>query len=129
MFSSGMVWVIRSSMLIFPSIYQSTICGTCVRPLAPPNAVPRQTRPVTSWNGRVEISWPEGGSDRFHYVWLRHAARCPGGMPNDTVNKLELLPDDVDGRDPWKGELVDGPVMTRLLFRCAPAPPGVRRAG
>ena len=22
-------------------------------------AVPRHTRPVTSWNGRVEISWPE----------------------------------------------------------------------
>lgn len=24
----------------------------------PPNAVPFQVRPVTSWNGRVEISWP-----------------------------------------------------------------------
>src|SRR6476469_5468785 len=26
--------------------------------LAPPNAVPRHTRPVTSWNGRVAISCP-----------------------------------------------------------------------
>jgi hypothetical protein len=37
-------------------MYQSTIFGTSVRPLAPPNAVPRQLRPVTSWNGRVAIS-------------------------------------------------------------------------
>src|SRR5690606_41081481 len=29
-----------------------------VRPRAPPNAVPFHTRPVTSWNGRVLISWP-----------------------------------------------------------------------
>jgi len=57
-FSSGSVWVIRSSMLILPSMYQSTIRGTSVRPRAPPNAVPFQMRPVTSWNGRVLISWP-----------------------------------------------------------------------
>jgi tripartite-type tricarboxylate transporter receptor subunit TctC len=56
--SSGMVWVIRSSMLILPSMYQSTIFGTSVRPRAPPKAVPFQTRPVTSWNGRVAISLP-----------------------------------------------------------------------
>jgi hypothetical protein len=36
----------------FFSMYQSTIFGTSLRPLAPPNAVPFQTRPVTSWNGR-----------------------------------------------------------------------------
>ena len=40
-------------MLILPSMYQSTIFGTSVRPRAPPNAVPFHTRPVTSWNGRV----------------------------------------------------------------------------
>ena len=45
-------------MLIFFSMYQSTIFGTSRRPLAPPNAVPFHTRPVTSWNGRVLISWP-----------------------------------------------------------------------
>ena len=58
MSSNLSLWVIRSSMLILPSMYQSTIFGTSVRPFAPPNAVPFQTRPVTSWNGRVEISWP-----------------------------------------------------------------------
>ena len=42
---SGIVCVIRSSMLILPSMYQSTIFGTSVRPRAPPNAVPFQTRP------------------------------------------------------------------------------------
>ncbi len=48
-------------MLILPSMYQSTIFGTSVRPRAPPKAVPFQTRPVTSWNGRVAISWPDAG--------------------------------------------------------------------
>ena len=42
-----MTWVIRSSMLILPSMYQSTIFGTSVRPRAPPKAVPRHDRPVT----------------------------------------------------------------------------------
>jgi hypothetical protein len=40
-------------------MYQSTIFGTSVLPRAPPNAEPFQTLPVTSWNGRVEISCPE----------------------------------------------------------------------
>jgi hypothetical protein len=53
-----MVWVIIGSIWILPSMYQSTIFGTSVRPRAPPKAVPFQVRPVTSWNGRVEISWP-----------------------------------------------------------------------
>ena len=43
---------------------------------------------------RLTVTWPDGQESAFHYVWLRHAARCPGGMPNDAVNKLELLPDD-----------------------------------
>src|ERR1700730_321194 len=58
MSSSGIWCVMRSSMLILPSIYQSTICGNSVRPRTPPNAVPFQTRPVTSCNGRVLISRP-----------------------------------------------------------------------
>ena len=37
---------------------RSTNQGNSERPLTPPNAVPRQTRPVTSMNGRVAISWP-----------------------------------------------------------------------
>ena len=43
-------------------MYQSTNFGTSVRPLAPPKAVPFQTRPVTSWKGRVEISAPAGAT-------------------------------------------------------------------
>src|ERR1043166_3163829 len=43
---SGMVWVIMGSIWILPSMYQSTILGTSVRPLAPPNAVPFQVRPL-----------------------------------------------------------------------------------
>src|SRR5665647_2955669 len=58
MSSSGMVWVIRSSMLILPSMYQSTILGTSVRPRAPPKAEPSHLRPVTSWKGWVLISAP-----------------------------------------------------------------------
>src|SRR5690606_862400 len=46
--SSGSLWVMRLSMSIFPSMYQSTMRGTSVRPHAPPNALPRHTRPVTS---------------------------------------------------------------------------------
>src|SRR5438477_680682 len=48
MSSSFKVCVIRSSILIFFSMYQATIFGTSVRPLAPPKAVPFHTRPVTS---------------------------------------------------------------------------------
>ncbi len=53
-------------MLILPSMYQSTIFGTSVRPRAPPKAVPFQTRPVTSWNGRVLISLPGAGDADDH---------------------------------------------------------------
>ncbi len=58
MSSSFKVWVIKESILILPSIYQSTILGTSVRPRAPPNAEPFHTRPVTNWKGRVLISAP-----------------------------------------------------------------------
>src|SRR3954454_8312382 len=60
--SSLRTWVIIGSISIFPFMYQSTILGTSVRPRAPPNAVPFQTRPVTSWNGRVEISLPDSAT-------------------------------------------------------------------
>src|SRR3981081_3648201 len=62
MSASDMVCVIIGSISILPSMYQSTIFGTSVRPRAPPNAVPFQTRPVTSWNGRVAISAPAGAT-------------------------------------------------------------------
>ena len=54
--------MIIGSISIFPFMYQSTIFGTSVRPRAPPNAVPFQTRPVTSWNGRVAISLPDSAT-------------------------------------------------------------------
>ena len=54
--------MIIGSIWILPSMYQSTIFGTSVRPRAPPKAVPFQTRPVTSWNGRVAISAPAGAT-------------------------------------------------------------------
>src|SRR5262249_62176427 len=56
--SSLRTWVIIGSIWICLFMYQSTIFGTSVRPRAPPKAVPFHTRPVTSWNGRVEISLP-----------------------------------------------------------------------
>ena len=58
MSASGNEWVANSSTLISFRMYISTRLGTSVRPLKPPNAHPRQTRPVTSWKGRVEISAP-----------------------------------------------------------------------
>src|SRR5262249_36093852 len=62
MSASGIWCVIMGSISILFSMYQSTILGTSVRPRAPPNAVPRHTRPVTSWNGRVRISAPAGAT-------------------------------------------------------------------
>ena len=35
---------------------------TSVRDLKPPNALPFQDLPVTSWKGRVVISWPAGAT-------------------------------------------------------------------
>jgi hypothetical protein len=61
-----MEWVIRSSILIPPSIYQSTIFATTVRPRAPPNAEPFQDA-VTNWKGRVEIPAPEA-QRRCRYI-------------------------------------------------------------
>jgi len=49
---------------------------------------------INSSNRKVRICWPNDTSAEFHYVWLRHNARCPGGMSNDTNVKLDLLPDD-----------------------------------
>src|SRR3546814_15563816 len=80
MFSSGRIWVIRSSILSLPSIYQSTIFGTSVRPRAPPKADPFHCRPVTNWNGRVEISAPASATpiiiDWPHPFW-HHSIACP----------------------------------------------------
>src|SRR3546814_134704 len=84
MSSNLRTWVIIGSMAIRPSIYQSTIVGTSVRPRAPPNAVPFHTRPVTRWNGRVAISLPASATPMTTLVpqprWDQGAARV-GCLP------------------------------------------------
>ena len=45
-------------------------------------------------NRKLRLNWPENQSTEFHYVWLRHHARCPDGLPNDTSIKIDLVPDD-----------------------------------
>lgn len=52
------------------------------------------TASVNSEQRKLTIQWPDGNSNTFHYVWLRHSGRCPQGMPNDTSIKIDLLPDD-----------------------------------
>lgn len=42
----------------------------------------------------LEIQWGDGTQSSFHYVWLRHHARLPDGMENDTSIKIDLVPDD-----------------------------------
>ena len=51
---------------------------------------------ITFNNGdrKLNIVWPDGEHNDFHYVWLRHNARCPDGKLNDTDVKIDLLPDD-----------------------------------
>ena len=45
-------------------------------------------------NRKLHLHWPENQSTEFQYVWLRHHARCPEGLPNDTSVKIDLVPDD-----------------------------------
>lgn len=42
----------------------------------------------------LEIQWDDGSQTKYHYVWLRHHARLPNGMENDTSVKIDLVPDD-----------------------------------
>ena len=43
---------------------------------------------------KLTFTWDDGAAHSFHYVWLRHSARCSVEMPNDTSVKIDLLPDD-----------------------------------
>uniref|UniRef100_A0A6B0TYL8 Uncharacterized protein n=1 Tax=Ixodes ricinus TaxID=34613 RepID=A0A6B0TYL8_IXORI len=63
--SMGSLWVMNSSSLIVPFRYSSTSWGTWSTLFQPPKAQPRHTRPVTSWKGRVEISWPVPATPRI----------------------------------------------------------------
>lgn len=49
---------------------------------------------IDAGQGKLIIRWDDGIDCEFHFVWLRHHARCPDGMPNDTSVKIDLLPDD-----------------------------------
>jgi hypothetical protein len=73
-------------------MYQSTIFGTSVRPRAPPKAVPFQTRPVTSWNGRVEISWPAPATPMTMRCFQRLAHDfCVAGAIERVVGAADLV--------------------------------------
>src|ERR1044072_1707107 len=89
MSASGIVCVIIGSISILPSMYQSTIFGTSVRPRAPPNAVPFHSRPVTSWNGRVEAA--RSGPARLGGRPRRPPARAAerGPLPFAAGDELE----------------------------------------
>jgi len=58
----------------------------------PPNADPRQTRPVTSWNGRVEISWPAAATpmmtDSPQPLWQASRAAL---WNTDTAQQVSLF--------------------------------------
>lgn len=43
---------------------------------------------------KLQVNWSDAENSSFHFVWLRHNARCCDGMPNDTSVKIDLLPDD-----------------------------------
>ena len=64
----------------------STRIGISFRVFQPPNAVPIQRRPVTSWKGRVEISLPEAATPITHETpqprWAHsRAARMTSVLP------------------------------------------------
>src|SRR3954462_8711910 len=97
--SSGMVWVMRGSISIFFSMYQSTIRGTSVRPRAPPKAEPFQTRPVTSWKGRVAISCPAPATPVTTLTPQPPWQPSPAPPPPAAVAALERLPHQRDVAD------------------------------
>jgi hypothetical protein len=76
--ANGYSNVMNSSILSSPDLYLSHNPGSSVRPLVPPNAEPRQLRPVTNWNGRVEISSPAAATPIMTLVPqpLWHASRA-----------------------------------------------------
>ena len=60
-----------------PDMTFSTSFGTATRLLYPPKAVPYQVRPVTSWNGLVEISVPAAATPTMTDVpqpFLQHSS-------------------------------------------------------
>src|SRR4028118_1629885 len=110
--SSGRVWVIMGSISILPSMYQSTILGTSVRPRAPPKAVPFQVRPVTSWKGRGAVAGPAGGT-----AGTAGAARPP--LPGAAVDGRGRARADLAPRGPHADHHGHPPAAMRRLQRLA----------
>lgn len=57
-----------------------------------------------------QIQWSDGIQTSFQYVWLRHHARLPNGMENDTTVKIDLVPD-----DPTTLSIAEWSVSERIL--------------
>ena len=76
----------------------------------PPAASDQPTLSLDPTMRRLTAIWPNGREVTVSYVWLRHASKCPGGMPNDTVNKMELVPDDPAGLAIRNAAVADGSV-------------------
>mmetsp|Transcript_7868 Transcript_7868/g.32513 ORF Transcript_7868/g.32513 Transcript_7868/m.32513 type:complete len:276 (-) Transcript_7868:548-1375(-) len=108
----GRVCVMYSSILTSPRMYLSTSLGTSVRDLKPPKAVPFQTRPVTSWKGRVAISLPAPATPMIvltpQPMWhASSAARMTSTLPVQSK---------VKSRPPWV-------MATRCCWIVVPGPP------
>ena len=43
---------------------------------------------------KLTVCWNDTDSSAFHYVWLRHHARCAEAAADDTTIKIDLLPED-----------------------------------
>jgi len=74
---------------IYSSFTSISTWQWCYRP---PNAVPFHVLPVTSWNGRVEISWPAPATPMITDVpqplWhASSAARCFNQSINQSINR------------------------------------------
>ena len=92
MSSSGMVWVMKSLKANSPFMYCWMMPGNSLRPFTPPKAEPRHTRPVTSWNGRVEISAPAGATPMITLspqpLW-QHSKAARGQRQHDLIDPVQ----------------------------------------
>ena len=60
---------------------------------------------------KLVVDWAGEKSSSFHYVWLRHNARCSDGMPNDTSVKIDLLPDAPELLEISACKILDGALL------------------
>ena len=102
-------------------MYQSTILGTSVRPLAPPKAVPFQTRPVTSWKGRVSITAP-AGQVAISNAQEKTKETLSGGMVRHEFWPTPPLPTYLIALAVGPYDVVQGPAIPASDIRRAPVP-------